>query len=73
MAQIVLALTGLALLVTAGMWASLRIAAVSDLAPLPASCRRRLHWWQVNARIVYVGCAVLAVFCVAVHLPVLHG
>ena len=62
-------LIGVAFLVAAGMFATLRIAAASDLAMLPASCRRRLRWWQVNARTLYLGLAALAVLCMAVQVP----
>jgi hypothetical protein len=51
-------------LVSATMWCSLRMAAASDLAVLPASCRKRLRWWQLNARNVYLVCAMLALVTV---------
>jgi hypothetical protein len=55
-------------LVSAAMWCSLRMAAASDLAVLPASCRKRLRWWQMNARHVYLVCATLALVTVLLQV-----
>ena len=55
-----------AVVVAAGMW-SLRVVAMSDLDGLPARCRRRIRWWQLNARWVYVCCAVVAAGATVTH------
>ena len=68
MSESTVAMTGIALLVAATMWFALRMAAAADLHVLPASTRRRLHWWQVNSRLVYLLCAALAAASLAVQL-----
>jgi hypothetical protein len=73
MSQPMAVLTAVAVLVSAGMWMSLRVAAGSDLGVLPASCRRRLSWWRVNARGVYLICAVVFAVTVAWQLPYLSS
>jgi hypothetical protein len=60
MSESLVAVIAIALLVSAAMWLSLRVAATSDLAVLPASCRKRLQWWRLNARNIYLICGALA-------------
>jgi hypothetical protein len=62
------ALTAIALLVAATMWLSLRVAAISDLAVLPANCRKRLQWWRLNAKHVYLICATVGFSTVVLQL-----
>jgi hypothetical protein len=69
MSQPMFALTAIAVLVAAAMWLSLRSAASSDLGVLPASCRKRLLWWRMNARHVYYICAALALVTVVLQVP----
>lgn len=71
MHQSMVALTGIAVLLSAALWLSLHVAATAELAVLPAYCRRRLTWWRLNARGVYLGCAALALVAVAVELAAL--
>lgn len=68
MSQSMLALTGIALLVSSAMWMSLRASTASDLAVLPAYCRKRVLWWQSNSRYVYLACAAVCVVTVLVEL-----
>jgi hypothetical protein len=56
-----LALLGIAAVVAAAMWLTLHAVPMSSLDVLPARCRRRITWWQLNARWVYACCVVLAV------------
>lgn len=68
MSQTMIAVVGVALLVSAAMWLSLRATTGSDLTVLPLYCRRRVRWWQANSRYVYLACAVAAVAGVAIEL-----
>jgi hypothetical protein len=61
MSRSALALLGIALVVSLGLWLSMRIAARTSVDVLPARYRRRIQWWQGNQRFVQVGCAVVAV------------
>lgn len=69
MMQSMVGLAAIALLVAAAMWLSLRMAATSDLQVLPASCRRRLTWWRVNSRVVYLLCGALVAAALIAQLP----
>jgi hypothetical protein len=60
-------LLAIAVVVGVAMWLSLR-AVPSDLDGLPIGCRRRITWWQLNARWLYAGCAVLAMGAGLMHL-----
>jgi hypothetical protein len=50
------------------MWLSLRAVPMSDLDVLPVRCRRRIRWWQLNARWLYVSCAALAAAAALTHV-----
>lgn len=69
MTQSMLGLAGTAMLVAAALWLSLRMAATSDLHMLPVSCRRRLTWWRVNSRVVYLLCGALVAAAAIAQLP----
>jgi hypothetical protein len=43
-----------------GVWLSVRAAGVAKIQLVPAQCRRRVQWWQSNARHVQIICAVAA-------------
>ena len=61
-------LLAIAIVFAAAMWLSVRVVPISDLEALPARCRRRIEWWQRNARWAYVSCAVLAAAASVTHL-----
>jgi hypothetical protein len=63
-----LALLAIAVVVPTAMWLSLRVVPMSDLDVLPVRCRRRIRWWQLNARWLYVGCAVIAAAAALTHV-----
>ncbi len=63
-----LALLAIAVVVAAAMWLSLRVVPMADLDVLPVRSRRRIRWWQVNARSVYACCLVLAAGASFTHL-----
>ncbi len=63
-----LALLAIAVVVAAAMWLSLRVVPMSELDVLPVRSRRRIRWWQLNARWVYACCAVLAAGASFTHL-----
>ena len=61
------ALLVIAVLLAAGTWVTVRlIPADRDLLPL--HCRSRLRWWQLNARYLYAGCAVVTLCTVLAQL-----
>ena len=53
-------LLAIAIVFAPAMWLSVHVVPTSDLDGLPVRCRRRIEWWQRNARWAYTGCAVLA-------------
>jgi hypothetical protein len=63
-----LAILAFATLVWFGVWLSVRAAGLAEIQLLPAHCRRRVRWWQSNARHVQIGCAVAA--CAAACLQI---
>lgn len=63
-----LGLMAFAILIAAVTWLSLRLVPMSELDVLPARCRRRIRWYQVNARWVYLCCAALAAGAGLTHL-----
>lgn len=65
------AVTGIAVLLSAALWRSLHVAATAELVALAAYCRRRLTWWRLNARGDYPGCAAVTVAAVAMELVAL--
>ncbi|MCW2529154.1 MAG: hypothetical protein JWM76_4014 [Pseudonocardiales bacterium] len=71
MYQTMTALAGLGLLVSASMWLALHAVSSANLAVLPVNCRKRLSWWRVNARGVYLVSAAVALATIALHLQVL--
>ena len=42
-----------AVVFAAAMWLSVHVVPISDLDVLPVRCRRRIEWWQRNARRAY--------------------
>jgi hypothetical protein len=65
------ALAALGLLVSASMWLALHAVSSADLALLPINCRKRLSWWRVNARSVYLVSGCVALATVVLHVQVL--
>lgn len=63
-----LALSTVALAAAAGMWLALRVVPGADLNALPTRFRRRITWWQVHVRWIYVGCAGVAIGASLTHL-----
>jgi hypothetical protein len=55
-----LAILAIAMLVSSGLWLSMRAARLAEVEVLPAYCRRRVRWWQHNATHVQLGCALAA-------------
>jgi hypothetical protein len=55
-----LAILLIATLVWFGAWLSVRAAGLAEIQLLPAHCRRRVQWWQGNARHVRLVCAFAA-------------
>jgi hypothetical protein len=68
MPQTMIALTAVALLVSASTWISLRAVSTADLTTLPVSCCQRLAWWRLNAWAVYLTCGVMAVSAAALYV-----
>ena len=56
-----------AVVFAAAMWLSVHVVPISDLDLLPVRCRRRIEWWQCNARKAYACCAVLAAAASVMH------
>ncbi len=73
MSRSALAILGIALVVSLGLWLSMRIAARTSVDVLPARYRRRIQWWQGNERIVQVGCALAAVGAACVQVGISVG
>ncbi len=55
------AIIACAVLVSVGMWLSVRVARAGDLGLLPAYARRRMHWCRTNATHIQLGCALVIV------------
>jgi hypothetical protein len=72
MADSMLAVLLLAILVSAGLRVSMRVVMLADvqsaLEQLPARIRRRVHWWQVNARYVQLACVLAAAASICTQL-----
>lgn len=68
MPQTMTVLTGVALLVSASTWISLRAISTADLTTLPVSCRQRLAWWRLKAWAVYLSCGAVAVSTAALYV-----
>jgi hypothetical protein len=62
------AILALAALVSFGLWLSMRGASLEEVELLPARCRRRVRWWQRNAKCVQLACAVVAVAAVCLQV-----
>ncbi|MEP7179896.1 MAG: hypothetical protein ABI775_12455 [Pseudonocardiales bacterium] len=60
MSKSALAILLIATLVWFGVWLSVRAAGLAEIQLLPAHCRRRVQWWQSNARSVQIACVVAA-------------
>ena len=59
-------LLAIAIVSAAAMWLSVHVP-ISDLDGLPVRCRRRIEWWQRNARWAYATCAVVAAAASVTH------
>jgi hypothetical protein len=57
-----------AALVSFGLWVSMRGASLEEVELLPPRCRRRVRWWQRNARCVQLACLVVAVAAVCLQV-----
>jgi hypothetical protein len=68
MSRTALAIFAIAILISSGLWLSMRAAAVANLDLLPVRNRRRVRWWQQNSRHVQLGLAGLALTSVIVQL-----
>jgi len=62
----------IAVLASAGLWLSMRAVGLADVQAvverLPTRLRRRVRWWQGNARHIQMFCLVAAVASVGVAL-----
>jgi hypothetical protein len=63
-----LTILALATLISFGLWLSIRGASLEEVELLPARCRRRVRWWQRNARYVQLACAVVAAAAVCLQV-----
>jgi hypothetical protein len=63
-----LAILGIAILVSLGLWLSVRAAELANVELLPARSLRRVRWWQGNAKHVHIACAVLALAAACVQI-----
>jgi hypothetical protein len=68
MSRPVLAVLGIAVLISLGLWLSMRAAGLADIEVLPARYRRRVVWWQGNQKHVQLACAVVAVAAACVQI-----
>jgi hypothetical protein len=68
-----LAILSLAALVSFGFWLSMRGARLAEVDLLPARCRRRVRWWQRNARYAQLACGVVAVIAACVQVSAAVG
>lgn len=68
MSRSAFAVLAIALLISFGLWLSTRAAGLAEVELLPARCRRRVRWWQGNARYVQLGCAAVAVAAACVQI-----
>lgn len=68
-----MAILAIATLVSFGMWLSVRAAGLPEIELLPARCRRRVHWWQGNARYVQITCAVTALAAAGMQISTSIG
>jgi hypothetical protein len=68
MSRSALAIIGIGMVLSLGLWLSMRIASHTRTEMLPARCRRRIQWWQGNERIVQLGCAVAVISGACVQL-----
>jgi hypothetical protein len=59
---------GIAVLVSLGLWLSMRAAALADIEILSARYRRRVRWWQGNRWHVQIACGVIALAAAGVQL-----
>jgi hypothetical protein len=73
MAKSALAILLIATLVWFGVWLSVRAAGLAEIQLLPAHCRRRVQWWQSNARHVQIICAVAAAAAACVEISASVG
>jgi hypothetical protein len=60
-------LLAIAIVSAAAMWLSVHVVPISDLDGLPVRCRRRIEWWQRNARWAYATCAIVAAAAWVTH------
>jgi hypothetical protein len=60
LSTLALAVFGIAVLTSLGLWLSMRVAGLAEVDLLPVRYRRRVRWWQGNERNVQFTCAALA-------------
>jgi len=72
MSSSTLAILVISILVSSGLWVSMRAIDLADLQAaverLPARQRRRVLWWQGNAKHIQLLCALVAAATVCVQL-----
>jgi hypothetical protein len=68
MSKSALAILLIAALVWFGVWLAVRAAGLAEIQLLPAHCRRRVQWWQSNARHVQIICAVAVIAAAGMQL-----
>ena len=73
MSKTALAILALAVLLSAGVWLSERAAGLAEIQLLPSHCRRRVQWWQSNARHVQIACALAACAAAGIEISNLLG
>lgn len=73
MSRSALAILAIAILVSFGLWLSTRAAGLAEIELLPAHCRRRVRWWQGNARYIQLACAIVALGAASVQVSTVVG
>jgi hypothetical protein len=68
-----LAILAIAILVSFGMWLSVRAAGLAEIELLPGRCRRRVRWWQGHARYAQLCCALAALAAAGVQISTSVG
>jgi hypothetical protein len=63
-----LTVLAIAALFSLGLRLSMIAARSTEMELMPAPIRRRVQWWQANARHVQIGCALLAVTAACIQL-----
>jgi hypothetical protein len=68
-----LAVFAIATLVSFGVWLSVRAAGLAEIELLPGRCRRRVYWWQSNAKPVQIICAAAALAAACLQVTASFG